>query len=193
MERRDDGELPDERELLRRSRAGDAEAFAAIYRHYYERLCRVAFRYLRSRDGAAEVVQELFLQLWRRRSALVVEGRLGAFLYGAVRRRALDVLRRIGAAHDSLDDAGAVEVPAAELIDERYLAREMEAALQRAIEDLPPRARQILRMRLERQLTYREIADELGIAVKTVEMHLTRGIAALRSALRGRDGDPNER
>jgi RNA polymerase sigma-70 factor (ECF subfamily) len=185
VERHDDDALPDdERALLDRARAGDEEAFAAIYRAYYERLCRVAYRYLRSRDAAAETVQELFLQLWRRRADREVKGELGAFLHGATRRRALDVLRRTKRRTVPLEQSEQEAMAAPEVIDERFMTLELEAALQRAIDALPPRPRQILQMRLQRQLSYRQIAEELGIAVKTVEMHLTRGLAALRLSLR---------
>jgi RNA polymerase sigma factor (sigma-70 family) len=80
-------------DLVARVRAGDEAALEAIFRAYATPLCGFAVRYLRSADLAADLVQDLFLWIWRNRSDWTIQTGLKAYLYRAVRNRALDAVR----------------------------------------------------------------------------------------------------
>ena len=84
----------DDREILDRIRVGDIQAFETLFRQTYDPLVRFAYSMLRSRAVAEEVVQELMLELWRRRETLRVAGPLNGYLFQSVRNRALNELRR---------------------------------------------------------------------------------------------------
>jgi RNA polymerase sigma-70 factor (ECF subfamily) len=172
----------DERDLLARIRQGDEGAFDAIFRAHYPPLVSVAERMLRSRAVAEEIVQDVMLELWRRRESLPIEESLRAYLFRATRNRALNHLRhrrveRLGEPHA----AGAtVDSPAAPVA---LVEAEIDAALRDAVADLPERCREVFELSRVHGLRYAEIAGTLGISVKTVEAQMGKALRMLRERL----------
>src|SRR5260221_9422481 len=83
-----------DREWVERVRQGDHAAFETAFRAYYSELCAFAYRYLRSPALAEEAVHDVFARLWQMRGELQVRSGVKAYLYGAVRHRAISLLRR---------------------------------------------------------------------------------------------------
>ena len=177
----------DDRELIEAVRAGSESAFFALFHSHYEVLCRYAYRYVVSRAIAEELVSDVFLRVWAQRERWEVRGRVRAYLYGAVRNLAIDYLRRERVEQRLLAASGREQRLGGGSqsggVEERLASEELAAAMQRAVDELPPRPRQVFLMRWQRHLTNAQIAASLGIAVKTVEMHMTRALDALREAL----------
>jgi RNA polymerase sigma-70 factor (ECF subfamily) len=172
----------DERELLGRIRQGDEDAFDAIFRAHYPPLVGMAEGMLRSRAVAEEIVQDVMLELWRRRQALPVEESLRAYLFRATRNRALNHLRhrrveRLGEPHAAGAAVDPPRAPAA-LVEE-----EIDAALREAVADLPDRCREVFELSRVHGLRYAEIAGALGISVKTVEAQMGKALRLLRERL----------
>ena len=168
--------------LLAGLRAGDQAAFDAIFRAHYAPLVRVVEAMLHRRDVAEEVVQEVMLELWRRRETLVVEESLRAYLFRAARNRALNSLR-----HDAIakraepvvaEDTVAPSGAHAQLVEE-----EIEVALRTAMNDLPDRCREVFELSRVHGLRYAEIATTLGISVKTVEAQMGKALRILRERM----------
>jgi RNA polymerase sigma-70 factor (ECF subfamily) len=179
-----DPELDENFRLAAAVRAGDHDAFLTIFRAYYERLCRYVYRYVDSRPAAEDLVAEVFLRIWIHRERWDPGGNVRAYLFTSARNRALDHLRRLDTerrALRSVTNHGHSASPADAA--EQAATRELAAILQRAIDELPPRPRQVVLLRWQRNLSNPEIANELGIALKTVEMHVTRAYDALRRRL----------
>jgi RNA polymerase sigma-70 factor (ECF subfamily) len=178
----------DEQEWLQRIRAGDTSVFEQLMRQYYAGLSDFALGYVGTRVGAEEVVQDVFSTLWERRAAWRVRGTLRAYLFGAVRNRALNALRQERA--DERRSARAAAEPVAPGLgypcDPDDVARTEARALglELAIADLPRAQRAAVELRWQHGLSYAEIAAALGVSAKTVENHLARALAALRRALR---------
>ncbi len=181
---------PDARELLARVHAGDRSAFHAMFAAHAARLCAYAYQYLRSRALAEEAVQDVFCDIWARYADWEPRVSVDAYLYGAVRRRAMRLLdqeRRARRWRDeavwALDDrANSGGAPAAHA-DQAALTAELDAAIARAVAQLPRRAREVFLLHRREQLTYAQIADRLGLSVKTVEIHMGRALKALRTRL----------
>ncbi len=178
----------DEQEWLRRIRAGDTRVFEQLMRRYYAGLSDFALGYVGTRVGAEEVVQEVFSTLWERRAAWRVRGTLRAYLFGAVRNRALNALRQERA--DERRSARAAAEPVTPGLgyrrdpDEVARTEARALGLERAIAGLPQAQRAAVELRWQHGLSYAEIAATLGVSAKTVENHLGRALAALRQALR---------
>src|SRR6266487_2317864 len=154
-----------------RIRAGDVDAFEALYRTYWQRLYTFAFRYVRSKEDAEEVVQDVFFRIWRGRADWV-----------PVRNAARDRLERAAVARRWGGHVGQVATVAA--IQSELEAAELVAAVQRALDELPPKRSAVCKLRLIDELSYAQIADRLGIREKTVETQLARGLKFLRERMR---------
>ena len=148
------------------------------------------FRYLQSGDESQDVVHDVFLQIWRQRRRIGLERDLRTYLYATARNHALDGLKhrkveqrfqeRRAAALAAEQGAGSAPDPESELE-----ARELAAAIQKAIDTLPRRQREVLQLRWQGLLSYDEVAKLLNISPKTVAVHLARAFQHLRQSLPG--------
>lgn len=142
-----------------------------------------AARYVRSQAAGEEIVQDLFLKLWVGRDQLPEVDSAKAYLYRAARNAALNHLRRERMerqwAESSAREESTFVAPAPDGAEEEELA----AAVRAAIDALPKRCRLIFTMSRDDHLTYAEIAETLGLSLKTVETQMGRALKALRTAL----------
>ena len=188
-----DDRSPDARDLeqdwVERVRRGDTAALEEMFGAYGGRLCAFAHRWTRSRDTAEEIVQDIFLAIWRNREQWTLgAGMLKPYLFRATRNRVTNEMRRARVAerfaeqsvHE--DFAGAVGRRAATPEEEMRQA-ELRRSVSEAVAALPDRAREIFLLNREQGLTYAEIAALLGVTVKTVEYHMARVFVALRAQL----------
>lgn len=167
-------------EWLERLRDGDERAFEALFRAFTPGLVALVTRYVRSRQVAEELVQELFLTLWQRRLTLDVRQGVNTYLYVAARNRAFAHLRheRVVAQH-AATVVGRLDDPASPA-DADLLAI---LDLQEAIERLPAQCKLVFRLSRQHGMANAEIATFLDLSIKTVEAHLTRALKALRGHL----------
>lgn len=174
-------------ELVRR---GDATAFEAIFRAYYEPLCRFARMYGIEREAAEDLVQDVFFRIWEERAGWEVHGTLAAYLYGATRNRVLDYVRhrlvhRAWEARAARGSARALRGvrSRAEPADERLALDELDVATRHAIAQLPERCRQTFVLSRGHGLAYAEIAVVMHVSVKTVKIQMGRALKSLRASL----------
>jgi RNA polymerase sigma-70 factor, ECF subfamily len=176
-------------DLAARVQAGDADAFELLFRSQYAALCAVATRYVRERALAEELVQDVFAELWAKRATWQIRTSVRAYLFAAVRHRALNQRRHAAVERDWEEQEAAPDVRELHAppvpIDEALEAEELRARLHAAIESLPDRCRLVMHLRWREQLSYAEIAEAMGISTKGVEVQLARGLRALRERLRG--------
>jgi RNA polymerase sigma-70 factor (ECF subfamily) len=138
---------------------------------------------VRTRDGAEDVVQEVFVALWTQRDRLTTPDNLVGYLYRAVRNRSLNQLRHRRMVTDWQVRQGAedrAEAPPADRDTERG---EITEAIRRAVSGLSPRCREVFELSRDRGLTYPEIAAALGISIKTVETLMGRALKGVRERL----------
>lgn len=179
--------LPLAPETLKRLRRGDDDAFELVFRALYAPLATFAFRYVRDAAMAEDIVQDVFGALWSTRQTLNIKTSLRAYLYSAVRNRALNVRKHDAVVEaweldESDDDVRELHPPPSqpdEILDRAIL----NDRLAEAFNALPERQAEVMRLRWREELTYAEIAEALGISVKGVEKHLARGLATLRKQL----------
>ncbi len=176
--------------LVARVRDGDAVAFRALFDAYYLPLCSYVFGYVGSRALAEEVVQDIFGAVWEQRAEWRVTTSVRTYLFGAARNRALNTSRQ-----QRLDDRWRKRAPSTAEVPglsagpgaaDRDLHRDdLAAALERAMQRLPERQRQAFYLRWRGHLSHQEIAQLMGITVKTVENTLAAAFRALRPELVG--------
>jgi RNA polymerase sigma-70 factor (ECF subfamily) len=177
-----------ELELARRIRDGDAAAFEALFTAHYEALLRYAFSYMKTRTLAEELVQDVFFTLWAQRERLEIQDTVRAYLYASTRNRALNWMRRRALEQEwarQVNTAGDPILPRRERADEYVHTAELSAAIRAAIDQLPPRSREAFVLSRHHHLTYEQIAEVMGISVKTVQEQIARALRALRARLAG--------
>lgn len=173
-------DLP-EHQFAEQIRLGNHAAFESLFRTYYSRLCRFAFRMTGSKTSAEELVQDLFVRLWTNRHDLTPEGSLRSYLYRAVRNQSINYLKQKTRNDSSTvepDDLRSDSNP----LEELY-SREIRTAIEEAVHLLPPRCRLVFLLHRFDGLTYSEIAEILGISIKTVETQMGRALKTLRGLL----------
>ncbi len=176
----------DEQALIDRIRLGDVAAFDAMYVRYHPRLLEFAFRYLHSREAAEDVVQETMLAIWNVRASWQITHGLAAYLYGAVRNRALQVAR-----HDGIVAKAALSGMLAQLRGspewtnpvEGLLANEARHLVRAAIMKLSEGQKRVLLLRWQDELTSAQIGHALGISEAAARKQVQRAEAALRAML----------
>jgi RNA polymerase sigma-19 factor, ECF subfamily len=173
----------DERELLARLRGGDTSAFDAIFRANYALLVRVAESMLHERATAEEIAQDVMLELWRRREQLDVTESVRGYMLQATRNRTLNHLRHRAIERRSEPQIieSSARVP---LADTAAREAEIETAIRAAVAELPGRCRAVFELSRVEGLKYAEIAERLGISVKTVEVQMGKALRVLRERLK---------
>lgn len=180
------GEPPrDERAWLEQLRTGDERAFEELFRAYAATLCDFAFSYVRTRETAEEIVQDLFCWIWEQRFTLEMPHGIQAWLFTAVRNRSLNAIRNMRteiSIHERVErdaqfGAGAA-APDAELP-----AMELSEAAARVVAAMPARSREAFILIRGEHMSYAEAGRVMGISPKTVEIHMTRALAMLRAGL----------
>jgi RNA polymerase sigma-70 factor (ECF subfamily) len=165
--------------LLSRVKEGDAEALASLYERYARVVYSVALRVLRDPSSAEDVLQEIFMQIWRNPGAFSVDrGSLGGWLAIIARNRSIDLQRRKRPS-DSVDDvvlASSFDLAA---------TSEKNIMLERAmgwIGQLPDEQQQMLQLAFFDGLSHSEIAERTGSPLGTIKTRIRRALSTLRKA-----------
>ena len=176
-----DNPLSDQ-QLLENLRQGDTTALDKLFRQYYVSCCQRADRILRDPDAAEDVVQELFLSLWKRRATLPLMDNVRAYLLRSTRNRSLNYLRdqaRIPQGDGEMPDIAT----AANLASSELELEELKARVDAAIDSLPERCRLVYVLCRLEEMSHKEVAASLNISTKTVENQMRRAYAYLREYL----------
>jgi RNA polymerase sigma factor (sigma-70 family) len=185
--------------LLPRIADGDQSAVPECISRYGGLIWTLARRRLASREDAEDVVQEVFVDLWR--SADRFDPQVAeeiTFVAMIARRRVIDRLRRGSESRQtaSIDEAGAAEVPdpAGDAAVDRRLELGEQARLADAqLAQLKPEEQQVLRLSIYDSLSHSAIAEQTGLPLGTVKSHIRRGLDSLRRKLAGRGRTMAER
>ncbi len=170
---------PDE-DLVRRLRRGDMAAFDVLYDRYERRLYGYIRRLLGAPEGADDLFQDILLTVLRDRTYDPGRGRFAAWLFMVARNRCLAAQRREHTREALRDQARVHLEPAAPDAPD---ARGDTGRVQAAMAALPEPQRQLLLLKQVGELTYREIAELLGVAEGTIKSRLHAATAAFRRAL----------
>ncbi len=153
--------------------------FEKLFREHFSALCGFAVKYVRDLDEAKNLVHEAFIGIWEKFESLPVDTNYRAYLYTAVKNRSLNHLRD-RKMHLSVESA---QDQAVEDASEKLMTRELEREILLAINSLPERCRIIFEMSRFEEMKYAEIAERLGLSVKTVEAQMSKALSILRKHL----------
>lgn len=172
-----------DQDLVTMLKAGNEDAFTEIYSRYSLILYRQANKMLRDQEASEDLVQDLFITLWDKAGQLRAEVNLAGYLYVAVRNKVFKLIEKGKVRNDYLSAIAkyATEV-STETID-HLDEKELQLILQREIDRLPPRTKEVFELSRNQNLSYAEIAFQLGISDKTVKKQINNALKVLKSKL----------
>lgn len=168
-------------ELLQLMSAGDQHAFQNLYERYWQKIYDYTVHKVELQETAEEIVQDIFIDLWKRREQLIIE-RFDSYLYRAAKNRVIDALRAgmVRKHHESYFEL--IRVTDKQKLDaeEELAYTELYSAIHEGLSLLPQKTSEIFRLNRLDQLSAREISTLLDVPVRTVEYHITHALRTMK-------------
>ena len=173
-----------EQDWLIALKAGDEAALRSIFDRHYSRLLGDIYHIVPDEDTCQDLAQEVFVELWRKRSDLDVHTSLRAYLRRAAVNRALNHLKtsRRFVLEETDQFSQAADTSSTD-IGNKAEQESLEAALHAAIATLPEKCRVVFSLSRFEHMSHRDISEKLGISIKTIENQITKAMKTLREIL----------
>lgn len=172
-----------EKSLMSALKNGEIKAFDKLFADYGKRLYHFAHGYLKSKEEAEGLVQEVFLRIWKNRDNLNPDLSFKAYIFKIAYHIILELIeksyRQKVYQHQLLVEAIEFTDETNERLNYQMMLEKVESLIQK----LPSRQKEILLKRKKEEIPVKEIAEQLGISPKTVENHLTEAIKNLKNGL----------
>lgn len=171
-------------ELILLIQINDRVAFYHIYERYSKRLYGFVLRYIKQKEDAEEIVQEVFVKIWESRNKIDAYSSFEAFLFTIAYNTTISLLRKRTSEKIYLEHIKSLQQCAnsPDLIDEIQF-NELNDRVQSLLNELTPRQKEIFQLSREEGLTHDEIAKKLDISVNTVKKHMGNTLAFLKSQI----------
>jgi RNA polymerase sigma-70 factor, ECF subfamily len=159
------------------------KAFEQVFKMHFKNLHAYAFTILKDEAVAEEMVQNVFYKIWEKTEQLNISGSITAYLYRAVHNESLNYLKHLKVRSVYQSRVAWQMKGQSDHASKRILLKELEVKLHAALNDLPEQCRLIFQLSRFEELRYREIAEKLGLSVKTVENQMGKALKLLRIKL----------
>lgn len=175
--------IDNEHSFIRKIIKGDKCAFAFLYSKYKPRMVAFAFRYLRDNEAAEDIFQDAMLTIWEKRSSLAPVNSLAPLLFMIVRNKIYNLLSSMG--HESaFKEKLLSQINEDDSSTENDIVYEdLNNLLEEVVENLPPQQRKIFHMSRSEHKSHAEIAKELSLSVKTVQIHVSSALQTIKKQL----------
>jgi len=165
--------------LIESLKNGDAKAYTYLVDHNHHKLCVYAYTLAHDTDTAEDIVQNVFIRIWRKRDRLKSDFSMQSFLYKSVYNEFIDQYRKqrtVLPLEKKYIDALSTMVET----EEENSLEKVIAVVKQEIENLPPKCKQTFLLSKQDGLTNIEIAEYLDVSIKSVEAHITKAFSILR-------------
>lgn len=152
--------------------------FESVFRQYYQSLCSYAYSFVKDMESSEDVVQEVFVRVWEKQKLQIGADKIKFYLFTAVRNNCLTLLQKSKKnIIQELKDEDAVDTI---ILENKKEGREPAEIISQALQQLPPKCREVFLLSRVSGFTYRQIAESLDISVKTVENQMGKAISILK-------------
>lgn len=172
-------------ELLELLKKSDEGAFTELFDRYWERIAVYVSKVIKGQDDAQDIVQEIFISIWRRRGDISLKSTLLAYLLRSARNLSIRYIERNINQEDLIkslsEQVQSMDLSAISVLE----LQELESKVDEAIGKLPEKMRQVYLLSRHENLSYREIASQLGIAETTVKKQVSNALKHIRLEIEG--------
>ncbi|MDP2888834.1 MAG: RNA polymerase sigma-70 factor [Bacteroidota bacterium] len=170
--------------IVKKMIEGDVDSFKYFFDRYYDDLCNFVHVYLHDQALSEEIVQDIFVYFWVNREKLQINTSVKSFLFSASKFKSLNLLRDTKTQKRIVEKIGRTEPLITSEEEDSYIdTNEFKKILDAAVDQLAPKCREIFLLSKFEDLSNKEIAEKLGISVKTVENQMTIALKKLREYL----------
>lgn len=167
-----------ENDLIVQLNNGNQEAFKQVFDTYYKTICLFIRKYIPDLDQAEDLAQDVFLNIWEKKLQFASISAFRAFLYQSARNKAINILEHQKVKKD-YQNKTTLDCCTEDFFHTNYIENETQRLILKALNDLSPRAREIIYMQLDGMKNH-EIAEKLNISVYTVKNHKAAAYKQLR-------------
>ncbi len=181
---RQTGKVIDDEFFIKQAFLEDAnKGFELLYNRYYKPLCSHAVRFVYAKDVAEDIISEIFYSIWKNKTFLNITTSFRAYLFTAVRNRCFLYLQQEYGKTSSFENSP-FQFPDSNVApDQMLFYDDLQRQIEQAISTLPPQCQKVFLMNRYEGKKYKEIADELQLALKTVEAHINKALVHLREVV----------
>jgi len=172
----------DDATLIEAFRAGTREAFDVIVIRHQRQVYQVCYRFMHNHEDAADLAQDVFIRAFKALARFKGDASIGTWLYRIAVNACLNRVAVKKPAVAPIDDAARLDARAPNALD-GVIEAERAATIRRAIEQLPPKQRATLTLRIYQECSHEEIASALGTTVGAAKANLFHALASLRKIL----------
>ncbi|MDD4189887.1 MAG: RNA polymerase sigma-70 factor [Mangrovibacterium sp.] len=171
-------------DLLLLIQKDDRVAFFHIYERYYKKLYGFVLKYLKQKEDTEEIVQEVFVKIWKSRSKIDAYSSFDSFLFTVAYNATMNMLRKKANETKYIEHIKSLQHShnSPDLVDEIHF-NELNNRVQSLLNELTPRQKEIFQLSREQGLSHDEIALKLDISVNTVKKHIANTLAFLKSQI----------
>jgi RNA polymerase sigma-70 factor (ECF subfamily) len=180
--------LSNEKELFTRMSQGDEAAFTEIFYHYTKRIYNYILNKTKSPDTAEEIVQQVFINIWKSRENFSEVNNYESFLYTMASNKLVDFFRRMAHQEKLKKEVWNTVKDTSNITIEELDFRHSQKLINKAIEQLSPQRKKIFLMNKDQGLSRQEIADQLGLSFSTVNNHLNEAVKLVKEKLENTPG-----
>lgn len=163
----------------------DGAAFTEIYARYWKKIFVIAHKRLGDQHDAEEIVQDIFLNFWRKRETFVLTTGLPNYFAIAVKFEILDMMRKRASTLKYEEELSFSYTEADESMLRAMGLQELQSKLQLAVQALPEKCQLVFKLKYELGYSQKQIAGEMNISEKTVEAHLAKAKKTLKGKFGG--------
>lgn len=170
-----------EQELLQELQQGSADAFTCLYKHYSVPLYYNIFSLVKDENTAEELVQDVFLKIWRRKSSINITKSFSGYLFVTARNQVYDFFQQLSRDQALRSRIISFASEAYDHIEQSIFAKENADLLRKAIDTLPPQRRRAFELCKLEGLSYRQASEEMGISLSTIKDHMVNALETIRT------------
>lgn len=170
-------------QLLLELQSGDDRAFGEIYERYADKLIAFALKKTQNEDEAMDMVQELFLSIWKNRLTIQINGALEAYLMVSINYMSYKWYKKQSTKPRPLEDVAEMQETYEHSTDQKLSLAELRLLINQEIADMPEKMRQVYLCSREQDMTGPQIAEFLGLSHQTVRNQISNALSRLKKSV----------